>query len=64
MDKPNSLDFWVKMAKMTMKDAVNNPHFQYQQNIPGCMIGANLVILVQIFEELSRGQAKFPRILS
>ena len=28
------------------------------------MFGANLVILAQIYEELSRGQAEFPRILS
>ena len=34
------------------------------ESIPGCMFGANWVILVQIYDELSRGQAKFPRILS
>ena len=28
------------------------------------MFGANLVILAQIYDELSRGLAKFPRILS
>ena len=28
------------------------------------MFGANLVIVVQIYDELSRGQAEFPRILS
>ena len=28
------------------------------------MFGANLVILAQIYDELSHGQAKFPRILS
>ena len=33
------------------------------ETIPGCMFGANLVILAHIYEELSRGQAKFPRIL-
>ena len=33
-------------------------------SIPGCMFGANLVILAQIYDEISRGQAKFPRILS
>ena len=32
--------------------------------IPGCMFGANLVILAQICDELSCGQARFPRILS
>ena len=34
------------------------------KSIPGCMFGANLVILAQICDELSCGQAKFPRILS
>ena len=34
------------------------------ESIPGCMLGANLVILAQIYDELLRGQAKFPRILS
>ena len=34
------------------------------ESIPGCMFGANLVILVQIYDELSRGQAEFPRILN
>ena len=34
------------------------------EKIPGCMFGANLVILAQIYDELPRGRAKFPRILS
>ena len=34
------------------------------ESIPGCMFGANLVILAKICDELSHGQAKFPRILS
>ena len=29
-DKPNFLEFWVKMAKMTLMIKVNNLHFQYQ----------------------------------
>ena len=29
-DKPNFLEFYVKMAKMTMKIKVNNPYFQYK----------------------------------
>ena len=33
------------------------------QSIPECMFGANLVIVAQIYNELSHGQAKFPRIL-
>ena len=27
-DKPNFLEFWVKMAKMTLKIKVNDPYFQ------------------------------------
>ena len=27
MDKPNFLEFWVKMTKMTLNVTVNNPHF-------------------------------------
>ena len=34
-----------------------------KKGIPGCMFGANLVILAQICDELSGGQAKFPWIL-
>ena len=29
-DKPNFLEFWVKMAKMTLKVKINDHHFQYQ----------------------------------
>ena len=34
------------------------------ESIPWCMFGANLVILARIYDELSRGQTKFARILS
>ena len=34
------------------------------ETIPGCMFGANLVILAQICNELSHGQAECRRILS
>ena len=34
------------------------------KSIPGCMFGANLVILTQIYDKLSCGQTKFPIILS
>ena len=34
------------------------------ESIPGCMFGANFVILAQIYDELSCRQAEFPRILS
>ena len=33
------------------------------ESIPGCMFGANLVILAHIYDEISCGQAEFPRIL-
>ena len=32
-DKPNFLEFWVKMAKMTLKVKVNDPYFQYQPRV-------------------------------
>ena len=32
-DKPNFLEFWVKMAKMTLKVKVNDPHFQCQPRV-------------------------------
>ena len=34
------------------------------ESIPGCMFGANLVILAEIYDKLWHGQAEFPRILS
>ena len=34
------------------------------KSIPGCMFVSNLVILSQMYDELPRGQAEFPRILS
>ena len=50
---------------MTLKVKVNDLHFQYQLRISQeCMLGANLVILAQIYDKLSHRQAKFPRILS
>ena len=30
VDKTNFLEFWVKIAKMTLKNNVNDLHFQYQ----------------------------------
>ena len=32
-DKPNFLELWVKMAKMTLKVKVNDLHFQYQPRV-------------------------------
>ena len=60
-DKPNFPKFWVKMAKMTLKVKVNGLRFQYQ---PRVSHDACLVILAQIYDELTRGQAEPPRILS
>ena len=34
------------------------------ESIPRCMFGANLVILAQIFDDLSHGPPEFPRIQS
>ena len=47
-DMPNFLEFWVKMAKMTLKVKVNDPY----------CFGANLLIPAQICDELSCGQGK------
>ena len=53
------------MAKMTLKVKAYDPHFSIPgQSTPGCMFDANLVILTQICDELSRGQTEFPRILT
>ena len=40
------------------------PFSKPAESIPGYMFGANLVILAQIYDELSCWEAKFPRILS
>ena len=32
-DKPKFLEFWVKMAKMTLTVKVNDPYFQYQPRV-------------------------------
>ena len=66
----NSNPLQVIMEKS--RNGQNDPEGQGQwppfsipaETIPGCMFGANLVILAHIYDELSRGQAKFPRILS
>ena len=33
VDNLNFLEFWVKMAKMTLKVKVNDLHFQYQPRV-------------------------------
>ena len=40
------------------------PFSTIAESVPRCMFGANLMILAQICDELSCGQAEFPRILS
>ena len=32
-DKPKCLEFWVKMAKMTLKVKVDDPYFQYDPRV-------------------------------
>ena len=49
------------MAKITLRGKANERHFQYQLRVS---VDANLVILAQICDELSRGQVEFRRILS
>ena len=53
-DKPNFLEFWVKMANMTFKVKVNDLHFLYHKGVsnPWCMFGANFVIPAQILDKL------------
>ena len=50
---------WPKWPWRTM-----SPFSIPAECIPGCMLGANLVILAQIYDKLSRGQAKLTGILS
>ena len=54
-DKPNFLEFLVKMAKVTLKVKVNDLNFQYQ---PRVSHDACLVIPAQICDELLCGQSK------
>ena len=66
-DKPNFLQLWVQLVKMTLKIKFNDLHFQISipvKSTSGCIFGANLMILAQIYAELSHGQYEFPRILS
>ena len=53
------------MAKITLMVKVNDPYFQHQPRVShnACLVQF-LVMPAQICEELSYGQAKFPRILS
>ena len=62
----------AKFPRILSRNGQNDPEGQGQwpqysipaESIPGCIFGANLVIVDQICDELSRGQAKFPRIFS
>ena len=46
------VEYWVKMAKMTLKVKVNDPHFQYQLKVPKmhvwCKIGDSSPNLWQV----------------
>ena len=56
--------FLSRSGQTTLKVKVNDPLFSILPKIiPRCIFGSNLVILAQICDELSHGQAKFPRIL-
>ena len=58
-DKSKFLEFLVKMAKMTLKVKVNDFHFQYQLRVSqNACLGANLVIVAHIYNELSHGQSQ------
>ena len=52
--KPNGLEGQGQWPSFSMTN----------ERTPRCILGANLVILAQIHYKLSRGHAKFPRILS
>ena len=52
------------MTKWPWRSRSMTSIFNTNESIPGCMFAAHLVILAQICDELSRGKAKFPRILS
>ena len=57
--------FLSKSGQNDLQDQNRWPPFSIPAaSILRCMFGANLVILAQIYEDLSRRQAKFPRILS
>ena len=59
MDKPNFLEYWVKIAKMALKIKVNDLYYQYQLRVShNEMFGANFVIPAQICDELLWGQDK------
>ena len=62
-NKPKFPEFWVKMAEMILKVKVSIFHTS-REYWSVCMFVANLMTLAQIYDELSRGQAKFPRTLS
>ena len=49
-DKPNFLEFWVKMAKLTLKVKVNDPHFQYQLRVShaACLVQISLFKLKSV----------------
>ena len=58
-DKPHFIEFCIKMAKMTLKVSVNDPHFQYQPSVyqDACLV-KKLTSLAQVCDELLRGRGK------
>ena len=63
-DKPNILEFWVKNGQNDLEGQGQWPSFSIpDEGLPECMFGASWVIVAQIYDELSHGQAEFPRIL-
>ena len=67
-------DFSHKQAKFPRILSLNGQNYLEGQgqwppfsipdaSIPGCMLGANLVILAQIYDQLRYEQAEFPRIM-
>ena len=59
-----SKNFKSKWPKWLWRTRSKTSIFKSAESILGCMFGANLVILAQICDELSHGQAKFTKILS
>ena len=66
------LDLVADLPRILSQNGLNDLGGQSQwptssipaESIPWCMFGANLVILAQMYDELLRGQAKIPKILS
>ena len=63
VNKPKFLEFWVKMAKMTLKVTVNDLHFQYQLRVSqNACLKPIWLFSPKSDDELSHRQAEFSRI--